>query len=148
MQWKIMIFESQNHFANISATIARVFMKFETEAHKIVMNYQNNFHENPCIHTQAICMVMKIVSVFHYYFMSLSFKFPKGWSFRYGNICKMVMTLKIIKFYFWYFHSYTPQQIWIITEWFWHFLETRYQGSLWSPLPQVRAYAIYEHSPN
>ena len=98
--WKLMIFESQYHFANISATKARIFMKFETEAHKIVMNYQNNFHENPCIHTQAICMVMKIFSVFHYYFMSLSLKCHKGWSFCYGNICKMVVTFKNINFYF------------------------------------------------
>ena len=51
IHWKLMIFKSQNCFANISATKAPIFMKFETYIHKIVKNYHKKNHRDPC--TQA-----------------------------------------------------------------------------------------------
>ena len=48
IHWKLMIFKSQNCFANISATKAPIFMKFETYIHKIVKNYQRKILKDPC----------------------------------------------------------------------------------------------------
>ena len=45
-----MIFKSQYCFANISATKAQIFMKFETYICKIVKNHQMIFRKDPCIH--------------------------------------------------------------------------------------------------
>ena len=42
-----MIFESQYHSANISATKTQIFMKFETEAQKIVKDIQKEFTTDP-----------------------------------------------------------------------------------------------------
>ena len=50
---KLMIFKSQYCFANISATKAPIFMKFETFIHEIVKNYQMIFRKDPCIHTHT-----------------------------------------------------------------------------------------------
>ena len=35
------------NFEHISSTEARIFMKFETYAHKIVIYHQPNFHKDP-----------------------------------------------------------------------------------------------------
>ena len=47
---KLMIFKSQYCFANISATKAPIFMKFETYIYKIVQSYQMIFCKDPCTH--------------------------------------------------------------------------------------------------
>ena len=36
------------YFGHISSTEARIFMEFETYAHKIVLDHQLNFHKDPC----------------------------------------------------------------------------------------------------
>ena len=50
IHWKLMIFKSQYCFANISATKALIFMKFETYIHKIVKNHQKIFRKDSCTH--------------------------------------------------------------------------------------------------
>ena len=45
-----MLLESQYHFATISVTKAWMFMKFETEAYEVVIDYQKTFHENSVMH--------------------------------------------------------------------------------------------------
>ena len=134
-----MTFESQYCFANISATKARIFMKFETYIHKIVYNYQKIFHKDPRTHAHtrgvnvrghvlsrrnarahvyALCALVcvqiftKNLLIILYYLMNISLKFHKDPSFRCGDICKTVLTFKSHQFsmYFPYFHSYTPQK--------------------------------------
>ena len=41
------------YFGHISSTEARIFMKFETYVHKIVLNHQPNFHKDPCKDARA-----------------------------------------------------------------------------------------------
>ena len=48
-----MIFESRYNFANISATKAPIFMKFETYINKIVKNYKIFFGKDPCTHART-----------------------------------------------------------------------------------------------
>ena len=36
------------YFGHISSMEARIFMKFETYDHKIVLDHQPNFHKDPC----------------------------------------------------------------------------------------------------
>ena len=50
---KLLITESQFYFANISATEAQIFMKFETYVYKIVFDHQPNFHKDPCKDARA-----------------------------------------------------------------------------------------------
>ena len=49
---KLIITESQLYFANISLTKARIFMKFESYDHKIVVDHQKDLCEviNTCVH--------------------------------------------------------------------------------------------------
>ena len=132
-----MIFESQYHFANISATKARIFIKFETYIYKIVQNYPLIFRKDPFTHapTQGKNMRTHVLSrqnarahiyascvyvcariytknqwIILYYLMNISVKFHKDPSFWCGDICKSVLTFKSCQFsmYFPYFHSYTP----------------------------------------
>ena len=132
-------FESQYHFANISSTKARIFMKFETYVHKIVKNYQKIFRKDPCTHahTRGVNVCARVLSrrnerahvyatcghvcgriftknvlIIFYYLINISLKFHKDPSFRCGDICKTVLTFKSHQFsmYFPYFHSYTPQK--------------------------------------
>ena len=65
------------------------------------------------------------------YLMNLSCKFRNDPSFRYGDICRTIL-LKIINFQC-ILHISTllllqSLQRWIITEWLWNFLKTRYQN--------------------
>ena len=48
IHWKLMIFKSHYCLANISATKAPIFMKFETFINKILKNYQMIFCKDPC----------------------------------------------------------------------------------------------------
>ena len=115
-----MIKKSQYYFANISATKAPIFMKFETSFHKIVKNYQKIFHKYPCTHahTRGVNVRARILSrqnrrahvyvscvrvsariftknvlIILYYLINISLKFHKDWSFCCGNICKTMLTL-------------------------------------------------------
>ena len=47
---KLMITESQFYFANISATKSRIFMKFKTQAYKILIDHQKKIHKDLCTH--------------------------------------------------------------------------------------------------
>ena len=40
------------NFANISATKAPIFMKFDTQVCKMIKSHQNNFREDPCTHAR------------------------------------------------------------------------------------------------
>ena len=113
------LFQSQYCFANISATNAPIFMKFETYVHKVVKNYQQIFHKNPCIHarTRGVNVRARIWSrqnarahiyascervyarifaknnlIILYYLINKSLKFHKDRSFRCGDICKTILT--------------------------------------------------------
>ena len=93
-------------------------MKFEAYIHKIVKNYQQIFHKDPCtnactgvvnvrarvssrqnvrMRVYASCahactrIFTKYFLIVYYYVMSLSFKFRKDLSFRCGDICKIVL---------------------------------------------------------
>ena len=102
-------------FAYISATKASIFIRFNTQAHKIVKNHVNKFHKDPCIyprtrrenvrarrnvraHVYAPCgrfctwIFTKFFAVNLYYLMSLSLKFHKDRSFGYRNIWKTILT--------------------------------------------------------
>ena len=134
-----MIFASQYCFANISATEAQIFMKFETYIHKVVKNHQIIFRKDPCTHartrdvtvrarvlsrwnarahTYVLCtrMCARIFTKNHmmipYYLMNMSLKFHKDLSFRCGDICKTILTFKNHQFsmYFAYFHSFAPSK--------------------------------------
>ena len=114
-----MAFKSQYHFANISATKASIFMKFDTYIHKTVKIYHMNFCKDPCTqartrgvnacarvlsrrnaraHVYASCarvcarIYTKIFVVVLYYLMNLRFKFHKDRSFRCRDICKTILT--------------------------------------------------------
>jgi len=50
---RLRIKQSQYCFANISATKAPIFMKFETFIHEIVKNYQIIFRKDLCIHPRT-----------------------------------------------------------------------------------------------
>ena len=116
---KLMIFKSQYGFANISATKAPIFMKFETYIHKIVKNYQKIFRNDPCTHVRTRCVnvrahvlprrtarahvynsctrvcariFMKNLLVILYYVMNTSLKFHKDRSFSCGYIHKTIRT--------------------------------------------------------
>ena len=52
IHWKLMIFKTQDCFANISSTIAPIFMKLQTNIHKIVKNDHKIFH-NRSVHKRA-----------------------------------------------------------------------------------------------
>ena len=41
------------YFCHIFSMEARIFMKFETEVHKIVPDHQSNFHKDPCRDARA-----------------------------------------------------------------------------------------------
>ena len=134
-----MTFESQYRFANISATKARIFIKFQTYIHKIVKNDQKIFRKDPCAHahTRGVNVCARVLSrrnarvqifascaplccriftknqqIILYYLINIGLKFHKDPSFRCGEICKMVLTFKSHQFsmYFPYFHCYTPQK--------------------------------------
>ena len=53
IHWKLMTFESQYRFANISATKAQIFIKFETYIYKIVKIYQKIFCKDSCTYTNT-----------------------------------------------------------------------------------------------
>ena len=113
-----MIFNSQYCFANISATEAQIFMKFETYIHKVVKNHQIIFHKDPCTHarTRDVTVRARVLSrlnacahiyascariytriftknylIFLYYLMNISLKFHKDRIFCCGDICKIIL---------------------------------------------------------
>ena len=116
-------------FANISATKAPIFMKFETQLHKIINNNQHHFCKDPSTHARSggvnarahvyvscvrVCsrIFLKIFLVVLYYFMNLSSKFHKDRSFCCWDICKIVPTFINHQFsmYFPYSHNSLPQK--------------------------------------
>ena len=132
-----MIFKSQYCFANISATEAQIFMKFETYLHKVVKNRQIIFRKYPCkdartrgvsvcarvssrqnAHAQVyvscprVCarIFTKIYLMILYNRIKISLKFHKDLSFCCGDICKTILTFKNHQFllYFAYFHIFAP----------------------------------------
>ena len=50
---KLLITESQFYFANISATEARIFMKFYMVVKYYLENLSFKFHEDPCTNARA-----------------------------------------------------------------------------------------------
>ena len=60
-----MIFESQYHFANISATKARIFTKFKSYLHKIKGDHQIYFSKDPCTHTHARTVNARVYVLSH-----------------------------------------------------------------------------------
>ena len=136
-------------FANISATKAPIFMKFDTEVHQMIENYHKNFRKDPythartwgvnvrahvyesCAHVYARIFTKNHLIIL-YYMMNKRIKFHKDRSFRCRDICKLVLTFVNHQFsmYFPYYHNYVPQKSsrWIITKELWNFLETRYQN--------------------
>ena len=50
---KLMITESQFYFTNISATKARIFMKFYVVVNFYLVSLSFKFHEDPCINVCA-----------------------------------------------------------------------------------------------
>ena len=89
VHWKLMTFEIQYRFAYISATKARIFMKFDTYICKTIKIYRKIFCKDLCTHT-----LTRDVNV--------------------RDICKTILTLKNHQFsmYFAYFHSYAPRKPW------------------------------------
>ena len=50
---KLLITESQSYFANISATEARIFMKFYVVVNFYLVSLSFKFHENPFVNARA-----------------------------------------------------------------------------------------------
>ena len=46
-------YKMSNNSAMETCMEARIFMKFETYVHKIVLNHQPNFHKDPCKDARA-----------------------------------------------------------------------------------------------
>ena len=67
-----------------------------------------------CIYAYCVCVYtglsMKITLVAHYYLMNFSFKLHKDQSFHCRDICKMVLTFKIINFQC-IFHIFTVMHL-------------------------------------
>ena len=134
-----MIFKTQDCFANISSTIAPIFMKLQTNIHKIIKNDHKIFRKDPCTnartrgknvrarvlprrnvraHVYASCarvcarISTKNLVIILYYLIDISLKFHKDRSFRCGDICKTILTFKNHQFsmYFSYFHRNAPQK--------------------------------------
>ena len=137
IHWKLMIFKSQNCFANISATKAQIFIKFETYIYKIVKNYQMIFRKNPCTYARTggvnvrvrvsswpntranvnasfALVCARILTKNHlitlYYLLNISLEIHEDRSFHCRDICKTIPTLKTHQFsiYFAYFHKFPP----------------------------------------
>ena len=53
IHWKLMIFKTQDCFANISSTIAPIFMKLQTNIHQIVKNDHKIFCKDPCANART-----------------------------------------------------------------------------------------------
>ena len=114
IHWNLLILKCRYYFANISAMKAPIFMKFETWAPKVIMNYHNNFRKDLCINAPTQGQNVRMcdetrtrtftpfvrafmhVMVVNYYLRSLSFKFHKDRSFRCGDICKIISTFWIL----------------------------------------------------
>ena len=130
-----MIFKTQDCFANISSTIAPIFMKLQTNIHQIVKNDHKIFCKDPCAnartrginvrarvlprrnvraHVYASCarvcarIFTKNLVIILYYLMNMSMKFHKDRSFRCWDICKTILSFENHQFsmYFAYFHSF------------------------------------------
>ena len=124
-------------FANISATEAQIFMKFEIYLHKVVKNHQIICRKDPCkdARTRGVSVCARVSSrqnahahvyvscprvcariftknylMILYNLMKISLKFHKDRSFRCGDICKTILTFKNQQFllYFAYFHIFAP----------------------------------------
>ena len=102
------------YFSNFSVTNAAIFLKFYTQPHKILINYQKKFRKDLCTQMRAqgknaracahmhlrlmrtcafawcarVCpqIFMKFFGVVHCFLMSLGVKFHKDWSVHYGEI--------------------------------------------------------------
>ena len=122
-----MISKSQDCFANISLTIAPIFLKFKTNIHKIVKNYHKNFRKDLCAHahTRSINLCMRVLPrrnvrahvyascarvcaqiftknhlIILYYLINKSIKFRKDRSFCCGDISTTILTfVKSLIFY-------------------------------------------------
>ena len=132
-----MIKKHQICFANISATEARIFMKFETYIHKTVKIYHKIFCKDPSTHARArdvnvrarvssqqnarapvyascarMCawIFMKNLVIICNCLINISFKFHKDPSFSCRDICKTILTFENHQFsmYFAYFHRFAP----------------------------------------
>ena len=80
-----MILKCRYYFANISATKIPIFMKFETLAPKVVMNYHNNFCKDPCINalTRGVNVRARVSSHIH------TFR-PRVRVFMHGSLRKLL----------------------------------------------------------
>ena len=115
-----MIFKSQYCFANISATEAQIFMKFEIYLHKVVKNHQIICRKDPCkdARTRGVSVCARVSSrrnahahvyvscprvcariftknylMILYNLMKISLKFHKDRSFRCGDIGKQFISI-------------------------------------------------------
>ena len=91
--------ESDYNFANVSATKAPIFMKFETKVDTIVINDQLIFYKYLCAHprTRGVNVRARFVAtVVLSYLINLSFKFHEDRSFRCRDICKIVITFTFL----------------------------------------------------
>ena len=64
------------HFIVSTCTYARIFMKFKTEAHKIVLDHHKKFHEDPNFHCGDTCKTI-LVSFNRWFPMYFSY-FPNN----------------------------------------------------------------------
>ena len=121
-----MIFKTQDCFANISSTIAPIFMKLQTNIHQIVKNDHKIFCKDPCAnartrginvrarvlprrnaraHVYASCarvcarIFTKNLVIILYYLVNISLKFHKDRSFRCGDICKTILSFENHQFF-------------------------------------------------
>ena len=94
---------------------------------------------NERVHVYASCghvcgrIFTKNLLILLYFPININLKFHKNRSFRCGDICKTIMNKKISSIFniFWIFTQFcSPKSLqrWIITQWLWNFLETRYQN--------------------
>ena len=81
-------YESDYNFANISATKALIFIKFDTSIHKIVKNHQQIFHKDLCIHAHKRRKCVRV----RFFVTKLTFVATKGASAPLRLVCAHART--------------------------------------------------------
>ena len=116
-----MIFKTQDCFANISAKMALIFIKFQITIHKKVKNYHKIFCKDPCTNPRTrginvrvrvlprrnvrayvyascprVCarIFTKNLVIILYYLIYFSLKFRRDPSFRCRDISKILLTFR------------------------------------------------------
>ena len=122
IHWKSKIEKHQYYFANISATKARIFMKFYVVVNYYLVGLYFKFHKDSCINARARVVntrahVLSRLRAFttldtndQKIVIDHHIRFHEDLSFRCGDIFKTILVFfnHWYSMYFWYFCNYAP----------------------------------------